>query len=220
MTIVSNEERESMQKILSAMNGNKQALKTKSSQGILYDDLGGPGVVTDAAKNAMVHILTKLNDVTSQVVTESRFNPRLDEAIHTQRTSSSVKIGNYEIIIKEDPSRIAGKQYYGIYNTVSGDIIADDITLYETAINVVKYLNNGQYVNSSLVRNLFEADDRYTAHRTDAIRFKSRAKSAERQCDYNKSEVFESRFQSSVSAANSAKKDIKRLVIESRQKKR
>ena len=78
------------------------------------------------AKNAMANILLKLNDVTSQVVTESRFNPQLDEAIHTKKTDSGVKIGNYKILIKEDQSRIAGKQFYGIYNIVSGDIIADE----------------------------------------------------------------------------------------------
>ena len=219
MTIVSNSERESMQKILNALNGDKKALKSSAINSIDCYDLGGPGVVSEDAKNAMANILLKLNDVTSQVVTESRFNPQLDEAIHTKKTDSGVKIGNYKILIKEDQSRIAGKQFYGIYNIVSGDIIADDITLYETAVSVVKYLNNGKYVNSSLVRNLFEVDDRYTAHKTDAIRFKSRARAAEKLGDFSKSEMFESRFQSSVIAANSAKKDIKRLVIESRQKK-
>ena len=219
--MVSDEERNSMKHNQEALNGNSKALKsTSSNSSMIDDDLSGPGQVSPKAINAMADILTKLNNVSDQVVTDSRFNPQLDEAIHTQRTSTSVKVGNYEIMIKEDANRIAGKQFYGIYNTVSGDIIADDITLYETAILVVKSLNSGKYTNSSLVRNLFEADDRYTAHRTDAISFKSRARSAERRGDYNKSEIFESRFQSSVVAANAAKTDIKRLVAESRQKKR
>jgi len=218
--MVSTQDKDAMKNILSALNGNKQALKSNRSSTVDYDDLGGPGVVSEAAKNAMADILTKLNDVSNQIVTDSRFNPQLNEAIHTQRTNTGVKVGNYEILIKEDQSRIAGKQYYGIYHVKSGDIIASDITLYEIAISAVKYLNNGKYVNSSMIRNLFEIDDRYTSHKTDAIRFKGKSKSLEKSGDFRKSEVYESRYQSSIAAAATAKQDIKRLLTEYRNKKR
>jgi len=219
---VTDQDRDAMKRILSALDGDKAALKpTKGSPAYSsYDeDLAGPGQVSPKAIDAMAQVLSKLNNVTSQVVTESKFNPQLSEAMHTHRNDAGVKVGNYQIMIKEDPKRIAGKQYYSIYHTKSGDVIADDLTLYETALSVVKELNNGGYVNSTLVRNLFEADDRYTAHRTDAIRFKSRSKVSLNTGDYNKSEIYESRYQASVSSAMQAKSDIKRLVNESRMKK-
>jgi hypothetical protein len=216
MTIVSNESRDSMKKILEALGGNKVALKSTNIKS--DDDLVGPGQVSAKSIDAMAQIMGKLNNVTSQVMTESKFDPQLSEAMQTRKNNTGVKIGSYQISIMTDDTRIAGKQYYSIYHSQSGDVIADDLSLYEVALSVVKQLNNGKYVNSSSIRSLFEADDRYTSHRTDAIRFKRRATSAEKTGDHNKSGVFESRYQSSVNSVMQAKRDIKRLITESRSK--
>jgi len=83
---------------------------------------------------------------------------------------------------------------------------------------VVKHLNSGKYVNSPVVRKLFEADDRYTAHRTDAIRFKSRWRAADRAQDYSKSSLYEDRYQASLGNAMAAKRDIKTLIEDNRRK--
>jgi hypothetical protein len=214
--MVTDQDRAAMKNILSALDGNKTALKSTANPLRNDDDLIGPGQVSPKAIDAMAQVLKKFNNVTAQIVTESRIDPQLSEAIHTTKTNSGVKVGSYQIMIKEDPKRLAGKQYYGIYHTKSGDIIANDLTLYETALSVVKQLNNGKYVNSLIIRNLFDADNRYTAHRTDAIRFKLRIKEAEAHGDASKSEIYESRYQASVAAAMQSKRDIKRMVAESR----
>jgi hypothetical protein len=220
MTIVTDESRDTMRRILGAMNGEPKALASTKNKlteiNDTLDDLGGPGQPSAKSIDAMAQVLNRLNNVTSQVVTESKFDPQLKEAINTKRMNNSVKVGSYEITIREDDQRIAGKQYYSIYHTKSGDTIADDLSLYEVALTVVKQLNNGKYVNSSIVRKLFEADENYTAHRIDAIRFKSRAKRFERNKDFNKSQVYESRYQYSVNKAMIAKKNIKELITESK----
>lgn len=220
---VTDQDRDAMKKILGALDGNATALSesdnmpTKVNESFV--EVTGPGVVTTAEVTAMSKIMNRLSNITSQVITESKFDTQLSEAIQTNRNNDGVKVGNYQIMIKEDQKRLAGKQYYSIYHTQSGDTIAADLSLYEVALNVVKHLNNGRYVNSSIVRKLFDADDRYTASRTDAIRFKSRSNTYFKNKDFTKSQLYENRYQASVTNAMSAKKEIKELISEGRRLK-
>lgn len=214
---VSSEEKDAMQRLLDVMEGktpSSPALPT--NHGSSNMELAGAGQVTQRDIDAMSQVLAKLNTVTQQVVYESEQDPQLRSAMVTERNDSGVKVGSYQIMIKEDEKRLAGKQYYSIYHTRTNDIIADDLTLYETALTIVKVLNSGRYVNDPLVRKLFEADDRYTSHRTDAIRFKARMKQAEKRGDDSKMDVYESRYQVAIDNAMTFKKDIKKLINESR----
>jgi len=218
---VSQQDRDAMKRILGALNGDltyEEPLNLHESQ-TSQVELAGLGQVTQKDITAMADVLKKLNNVTAQVVTESKFNPQLAEAVNTSKVEDGVKVGNYQIMIKEDAKRMAGKQYYSIYHSQTHDVIADDITLYETALSVVKLLNSGKFANSPIVRKLFEADDRYTANKTDAMRFKSLSKSAQNKMDFNKSDLYESRYQSSVNNAMAAKRDIKKIIEESRRGK-
>lgn len=220
MTMVTDQDRDAMKRILSALDGNpipreKRTIVENSDAPVT---LAGAGYVTTRDIDAMAQVLNKLNNVTTEVISESKSNPQLAEAVTTQRTQQGVKVGSYQIMIKEDEKRIAGKQYYSIYHSQTNDVIADDLTLYETALAVVKHLNSGKYVNSPVVRKLFEADDRYTAHRTDAIRFKSRWRAADRAQDYSKSSLYEDRYQASLGNAMAAKRDIKTLIEDNRRK--
>lgn len=215
---VTPEEKEAMQRLLEVMEGKTPSTPApKATQyGASDIELAGAGQVTRRDIDAMSQVLSKLNNVTQQVVYESEQDPQLRNAIATQRNDDGVKVGSYQIMIKEDEKRLAGKQYYSIYHTRTNDIIADDLTLYETALTIVKILNSGRYVNDPLVRKLFEADDRYTAHRTDAIRFKARMKQAAHRGDESKRDVFESRYQVAIDNAMAFKKDIKKLISESK----
>ena len=212
--MVSQQDRDEMQKILDAFSGKSNSKLVEHANTSV--ELVGPGQVTQKDVAAMADVLKKLNDVTSQVITESGSDPQLSEAVQTSKTQHGVNVGRYRIMIKEDAQRLAGKQYYSIYLGQTNNIIADDITLYEVALAIVKNLNGGKFVNSTTVRQLFEIDNRYTSYRTDAIRFKRRLKTANKTGDYTKSEIYESRYKYSVSQAIQAKKEIKTLILESR----
>lgn len=215
---VTPEETNAMKRILEMMDGNQHIDHSPVAQQSSKNEveLAGAGQVTQRDIDAMSMVLQKLNTVTQQVITESHRDPELRDAVETQRNDQGVKIGSYQIMIKEDLKRLAGKQYYSIYHVKSNDIIADDISLYETALTVAKLLNSGRYVNDSVIRKLFEGDDRYTAHKTDAMRFKIRARKCEKQGDLDKMDVYESRYQASISNAMAYKKDIKKLITEAR----
>ena len=179
-------------------------------------ELPGAGVVTESEINAMSDVMRRFNTaadtVTEQRVYESDSNPEVRMALQTRVNAEGVKIGAYQIQIKEDLTRTAGKQFYGIYHTRSNDIIADDITLYETAFNVVKLLNKGHYVNNYQVRRLFELDDAYTAHRIDAINFKRKIRQAEKAQRPDRAELYESRCQASIDRAMQHKHDLKAFI--------
>jgi hypothetical protein len=213
--MVNNSDREEMKKILEALNGKPKAL-SESKKTNTFDEIGGPGVVTSGEIDAMAKVLQRFNNVTSQVLTESKFDNQLNEAINTKRIDNNVKIGNYDITIKTDNERIAGKQYYSITNTKSGDIIASDITLYEIALQVIKQLNNGKFVNSSIVRKLFEMDDKYTSQKISTIQFKQRFISSKKNNNISKSEIYENRYQQCIRDLSVTKREIKKLIVESR----
>jgi hypothetical protein len=212
---VTPEDRDAMARILDIMEGKTpSAPASASSQSGYTVELAGAGQITNADVNAMADVLSKLNNVTKQVMFESKTDSQLEQAVNTVRNEEGVKVGNYQIMIHEDDTRIAGKQYYSIYNVKTNDVIASDLTLYETALSVVKLLNNGAYVNNPTVRKLFEYDDYYTSHRTDAIRFKARMRKADAQRDFAKVDMYESRYQTAIENAMNYKRNIKKVITE------
>lgn len=211
--MVSQQEKDEMSKILSLMEG-KPITPTNGKPVSSYQvELAGPGQVTQADVHAMSKVLESLNKIStnavSEIISESKITPELSEALMTERLDTSVKIGRYEIMILEDQKRIAGKQYYRIVNTNSNDVIADDISLYETARTVVKYLHSGKFVNDPEVRKLFELDTAYSSHKVDAIRYKRLLN--KNTTDFKK-DLYESRYQASVDRCMQAKHSIKKIA--------
>mgnify|MGYP003325244891 FL=1 len=214
MTAVTPEEREAMLRLRNIMEGVHNPEPTKPNSNLSREvELAGPGQVTNADIHAMSDVLSKLNSITNHVVddmiTESVAHPQISEALHTQKLSNGIKVGRYQILVKEDAQRLAGKQFYSIYNSLTNDTIADDISLYETALAVVRLLNKGKFANSAEVRQLFENDDAYTSHKVDAINFKRRLKTVK---DVAKQDIYESRLQASMDRCMAAKKLIKTLA--------
>lgn len=211
---VTPEDRDAMARLLSIMDGtpavqpSHRSPMTESNSG--HNELLGPGQISRAEVDAMAGVLERFNSVSNGVVNEmiaeSRSSPIMAEALETERNRAGVKVGRYQIMIKEDSKRLAGKQFYSVYNSSNGDTIADDISLYETALTVVRLLNSGKFANSPEVRNLFAHDDAYTAHRVDALLYKQKYM---KSTDLSKKDIFESRYQASLDRCMSAKKAIK-----------
>ena len=211
---VSQDDRDAMARILSIMNGEKPSPVQGRNKSLNEEViLAGPGQVTSSDINAMADVLNRLNTVFDESANDSRIfepNTQIMEALETSRIPNGVKVGRYQIMIKEDAKRLAGKQYYSIYNSVTNDTIADDISLYETALSVIRLLNSGKFANSPDVRQLFEADDSYTSHRVDALMFKRRMAAA--AGNSAKKDIYESRYQASLDRCMGAKQMIKSLA--------
>jgi len=213
MSYVTPEEKDAMARLLAVMNGEAPTAATTGRQPVMEtEEVGGPGVVTQSEINAMANVLGKLNKVTQQVMLENSGDAEARMAMRTTRTPDGVKVGEYKIEVMMNERRLAGKQYYSIEHTGSNTVIANDITLYEVALAVVKLLNNNTYVNDHRIRQLFEVDERFTGHRVDAMTAKIHMRRAEKTGDTMKQDVFESRYQKSIDEAMRAKQDIKKIL--------
>ena len=215
MTYVTPEEKDAMARLLAMMNGETPAPAPQPSnrQSVTESqEIGGPGVITQGEINAMADVLGKLNKVTQQVMLESNGDSEARMAVKTTRTDDGVKVGEYKIEILMNERRLAGKQYYRIEHTGSKTVIANDITLYEVALSVVKLLNSNTYVNDQRIRKLFEIDERYTGHRVDAMTAKIHMRRAEKKGEDFRIDVLESRYQKSLDEATRAKQDIKKVL--------
>jgi hypothetical protein len=220
MTDVSPQDRQAMTDILNLLNGNQDRTSLGPSTRLQESnevELAGAGQITQRDISAMAGVLERLNNVSNSVVdtllTESVDSPIAHEALNIERMPNGVKVGRYKISIREDDTRLAGKQFYSIYNSLTKELIADDLSLYETAITVVRMLNNGKFVNSPEVRKLFDHDDLYTSHKVDALLYKSRYAKTK---DISKRDIYESRYQASLDRCMSAKKIIKGLAADVR----
>lgn len=215
MSVVSEDERNAMLRLRNIMEGNNSPLSVSNhpSNNITPVELAGPGVATRADVDAMASVLTRLNSLSNEVVdemlTESISTPDISDALYTERTSNSVIVNRFQILIKEDKTRVAGKQFYSIYNRLTSETLADDISLYETAISVVRLLNSGEFINSHKVRKLFECDETYSSHKVDAITFKRRLTTSK---DPVKRDIYESRYQASLDRAMAAKRQLKTVI--------
>jgi hypothetical protein len=215
---VSAEERAAMARLMAIMNGESPAAasrmvsESRSSEPV---QLLGAGQVSQRDVNAMADVLRKLesavNNTSNHMLAESHSDPQLREALQTSSVKDGVKIGIYRIQQQLDESRVAGKQYYNVINSITGDTVAAELSLYEAAHGLVRLLNNGRFFNSDEVRKLMEAESAYTSHKIDAVRFHRMARKAERAGLNDKAELMEVRKQASLDKAMTAKSMVKKI---------
>jgi hypothetical protein len=216
---VNPEERAAMARLMQIMEGQTPA-PVSTSQRASHNSadpviLAGPGQVTDREINAMADVLRRLegavNNTSRDMIQESFRDHQLQEALITEQTSAGVKIGVYTIQQGLDEGRLAGKQFYSVINRATGETLAHELSLYEAAHGLVRLLNNGKFFNSLEVRKLLEAEDGYTSHKIDAVRFHRMMRKAERAGDTDKAQLMETRKQASMDRAMRSKADLKRL---------
>lgn len=216
MSVVSQAERDAMARLMQIMQGQippnpiPKQLNENSTQPVM---LAGAGQVTSRDIAAMGDVLKKLENVvnktSSNMVSDSVVDNQLHEALNTHTTKTGVRIGLYKIDQKLDESRVAGKQYYNVVNSATDTTVAHELSLYEAAHALVRFLNNGKFFNSKQVRQLLEAEASYTSHKIDAVRYHRAMLKAQKLGDITKSQLMETRKQSSMDRAMEAKRTVK-----------
>jgi len=209
---VSSEERDFMQNLLDKLNGEvatapvKKLTENRKTHAEPVE-LAGPGAVTQNDIMAMSQVLSRLDELTNDMVSDPEPAQEFKQALHETRNRIGIKVGNWQIAQHEDTARLAGKQYFSIYHSETQQVIANDISLYETALSVARLLNTGEYVNSVKVRELFEQDDSYTSHKIDARRFYIRSRNSTSPAQ---KELYENRMQASRDRAHLLRNHLKK----------
>lgn len=214
---VTDSERQAMARLLSIMNGEAPTRSpiSESASPSAPVEFAGAGQVTSRDIQAMAHVLEKFNRAVNQthreLMQESVHDPHTAEALVTERHADNVRIGPYKISVRMDETRVAGKQFYDVIHSATGDKLAHELSLYEAAHGLVKLLNSGKYINHPEVRELLEAEATYTGHRVDAIIYHRMIQTALKHNQVSKLEVYEARKAASMDMAAQAKAKVKKL---------
>lgn len=214
---VTDSERLAMARLLSIMNGETAAPTTLQAHSTTNQpvELAGAGQVSSRDIQAMANVLEKFNQAVNQthreLMQESVHDAHTAEALITERDAHNVRIGPYKISVRMDEHRVAGKQYYDVIHSATGDKLAHELSLYEAAHGLVKLLNSGKYINHPEVRELLEAEATYTGHRIDAIRYHKMIHVAEKQNQIHKVSIYEARKAASMDRAAQSKARVKKL---------
>jgi hypothetical protein len=102
-------------------------------------------------------------------------------------------MGSWEIKVFEE----RGIKYYDVISTVTGDPIARDLTLYESALSLTKLLNFHVGINSPRIKEILELEEKYSHHRSEAAVFKARSKQRTEAGELERAAVAEDRFMES-----------------------
>jgi hypothetical protein len=172
---------------------------------------------TERDIQGMKMILEKFNKVTNNtvktLVEEAKYDTELNEALVTKATSNGAQIGIYEIRVRiQETASGKEKKWYNVVDANTGTRVAEDLSLYEAAYGIVKYLNKGLSPLSKEIREILSLEEKYNQYRTDAIQFKKRAMASIKRGDGRNGSIFESRFDDHRSKALSIHNKLKNLV--------
>jgi hypothetical protein len=129
--------------------------------------------------SAMADVLRKLQDVSGtvahSVVTESKINPELNTAVNTRRTATGVTISRYDIRTqKKTVQEGLHKTFYYIVDNNTGDIVYDDLGLFESAMGIVKHKLYTE--NDISVQRILDLDQEYVGIMMETYGYKRRLK--------------------------------------------
>jgi len=145
-----------------------------------------------------------IQQAASRAADDVRADPTLRDSLKTQRTSTGFIYGEWELIERQDDQ----KTYFMIRHTGTAEILAKDLLLRESALSIVKLLNEGSPINSMSCFRALQADMKYKSALFDMINAKNK-----------KGVVFEDRYTMARSKAVAAKKTAKTILEDLRRLK-
>lgn len=189
---------EEMSRLRRILNGEivEQApalLKSKE----VANTIGQHTDATDDMKAILEMFKNGANESVKRIQEEAKESRPLRDALMTQKTKDGVKLGSWEIRANEE----VGVKFYDVTNVRTGEAIAHDLTLYESAVCLCKLLNRSLGVNSPQIREVLRLEDDYARYRQEAVMFKHRFKQRTEAGDQVRAAIAEDRYQEARSNA-------------------
>lgn len=150
------------------------------------------------------------SDVITRTVREQASSePMLAEAFNTQYDGSKVVIGDrYEIRIKPT----AEAKSFDVVDSVTNQIIADNLCIYEAAYGIVKLLNKGYAALDPHIRKIVFLEQQYYNAKGEAIVFKKKVQKAKTLGESRNADINAAKFQNAKTVALNAKNQISKIV--------
>ena len=169
---------------------NKQAMKNiMESFGSLLDDTETREIIADSLQN-----------VTEDVAYDAQFDKNLKRGLQTQPTQNGFIYGEYELMERKKSEK---KSYYSIRHTGTGETLAKDLILKESALALVEMLNEGLPINNPKCLSALNYDSKYSSALIDMTQSKKKAQSG--------NPIAEDRYEHAKEKAIMAKKQAKVL---------
>jgi len=147
--------------------------------------------VNDAADNAV-----------ETLVEEAQNAPELREALITTQTDNGIKIGVWEITKHLREGVTSKKEHvYKVHNTITGKKIKASFLISESAMAMVKLLNNGADFTHSKVKQIAQYEVEYRQMRKRALEEKVLWQRAKENHSKFKMSLFEAKFDAAKSRA-------------------
>jgi hypothetical protein len=212
---VSPQEIEEMARIRRILNGEYQDVQHDVAQEYIAehqeDFYQTPAKELGTSSNErddMKEILRRFNQGASMSVARLTESDNIDREFHTalatERTRDGVKVGSWEIKVYEDQ----GNKTYDIVNVKTGEPLARDLTLYESAFAITKMLNKNMGINHRQVMEVLTLEDQYARARTEAALFKRKARRMNESHNVVEACVADDRYNESRSLALKYKSQI------------
>lgn len=159
-----------------------------------------PAMVGSAGIEDMKSILEKMYSAAGNIISDAPNNKPLRRALNVEKTYRGAKIGNWEIVVNEDGKR----KYYSVIHEATSNIIASELSLYETALGIVNELNEGGRINSSHIVSLLYAEQEYSGAINNMINHRHTIKN--NPTNSSKRKIAEDRYHAAKEKATLAKK--------------
>ena len=153
---------------------------------------------------------TATESATQTIMEDSKIDPKIRESLQTKilpNDQGSI-VGSWEIKTSILETLGTDKKYYTVTNTYTREVIAKELSLYESALCLVKLLNNGVKVSSVSLNEVRQLDEQYNRNRLDAMRFSKLFKRSMGLKQEDAASIFNSRYQTARANALVAKEQI------------
>lgn len=188
---------EAMARLRRIMSGEVEQEQSPALLSTKKVQLGESADATDDMK-AILELFNKgAQESVERVREEAKDSKPLRDALMTQKTKDGVKMGSWEIKVHED----GGLKTYDVSNVYTGEAIAQDLTLYESALCLCKLLNFHVGINSSQVKEILNLEEQYARQRQEAAIFKVRVKQRTEAGDHTRAAIAEDRYNEARSQA-------------------
>lgn len=156
---------------------------------------------------AMENILRKLesatNASTKRIVEESKTNPDVMVALNTSKSEAGVRVASYEIIPEKVDISGLRKNYYKIVDTAHDEVLYEDISLFETAMSIVKRLMLGKKLGD--IQNIITLDKTYDSNLIESYSYKYKLRSVNESV---KRDVYEAKYTNALGKVKAIKERI------------
>jgi len=133
------------------------AQEMKRSTADFTDILSSLGGLLEEEPEVEGKIQETFHRAATSAADEIRSNPKLRESLETRTTPTGFIYGEWELIERQDKK----KTYFTIRHTGTAEILAKDLMLRESALVIVKLLNEGLPINSSQTFDALNVDMKY-----------------------------------------------------------